>query len=335
MKLLLIYPQLADKRKRRVSREDTQFIGLTHTTRALLANGKTRKLGIHEHAYNNYISDVALQSNAKRKQLRSIYNKFDLVIDISPAALVNTVQAEIDVPVIHLSPTFSGSFACNDITIKGRGNLQQSDIVQCISQNTDQNLGPLPSTHELTAEMHRSTCSPLPTRVGDAFYRSAKEHALVLLAYPDHCRNDQTIATDIQVLKKMLHGVKDLKSITFICDRLEDVPLVQQVVDGVMKSVRIRPSIWGIRKGEFHDLFSIMAKSSVVFIGGGALFADAIICKIPVYLWRNDLYGHENIAQAYRQFASHQFEPINRNPVSRLNRSQQSGILLPSVRRPN
>jgi len=70
-------------------------------------------------------------------------------------------------------------------------------------------------------------------------------------------------------------------------------------------ALNIQPSIWGLRKGEFQDVFSIMAKSSVVFFGGSALFADAIINKVPVFPWRNNLPGTEHIAQAYHQYATH------------------------------
>jgi len=213
MNLLLIYPQLVDKPKRRLSRENAQLAGLTHTTRALFERGKTNGLNVREYPYESYIHDVALRSCSGRKSARSIYKNIDLVIDISPASLVN-IPKLIEVPIIHLSPTFSGSFACNDITIEGCGQLKQSDVLQCIKSNADQNIQPLPSTHELDVQMHNSTFAALPTRVGDAFYRTPKEHALVLLNYCEQSRNDQTIAKDIQVLRKNLKNIKELRSIT-------------------------------------------------------------------------------------------------------------------------
>jgi len=305
MNLLLIYPQLADKPKRRISRESAQFVGLTQSTRALLEQGKTSKLSVQASPYNSYFNDVALHCGASAKPLASLYKDADVVIDISPPPLIHMPKLAGAAPIIHLSPTFRGSFACNEINIKGFGAQQQSDIVKCISQNRDQITKAVPSTHELSAQMRDSAFTPLPTRVGDAFYRTQKEHALVLLAYPEHSRNDQTIATDIQVLRKILKTIKDLKSISFMCECLEEVQFIQQVADGVKLSLGIQTSVWGLRKGEFQDMFAIMAKSSVVFFGGSALFLDAIICNIPVFPWRVNLPGSENIAQAYRQFSTH------------------------------
>jgi len=80
--------------------------------------------------------------------------------------------------------------------------------------------------------------------------------------------------------------------------------LIQTVAAGLQESLGLQPSIWGLRKGEYHDMYSIMAKSNVVLCGGGALYADAIIRGIPVFPWRTEYPGTEPIAKAYTQNSS-------------------------------
>lgn len=302
MKILLLYPQQADKPKQRLSRIGAQLSDISQSVRSLLDRSAGTQVEVSEYAYEHGSNDVASNAAANRSHLSSVFDETDLVIDISPDPDVNVAKSDFAGPVVHLSPTFGGSFACNDISIQGRGRLMQSEVVSGIAESRDPYMDLLPSTHELDANMHYAAFSPLPTRVGDAFYRNEKDHALVFLSYPDHQRNDDVLNNDLQVLSQTLHTVENLRSLTFVCESLVDVPLIQQIVDALKQSLGLSPCIWGLRKGEFHDMFSIMAKSSVVLFGGNSLFADAIIRGIPVYPWRNSQYGTDNIAQAYQTY---------------------------------
>lgn len=303
MKLLLLYPQQAKKASRRTSRLGAQLNGIAQSVRSLLDRSAGTNVKVSEFAYDQGSDDIAKNSAADRSNLTSVFDESDLVIDISPEPGKNVGQSDFAGPVVHLSPAFSGSFACNDITIRGHGRLMQSEVFSCINDSREPYLDLLPSTHELDANMHYAAFSPLPTRVGDAFYRNEKDHALVFLSYPEHQRNEETLNGDLQMLNQTLHTVENLRSLTFICESLNDVPLIQKVADALRNSLGLSPSIWGLRKGEFHDMFSIMAKSSVVLCGGNSLFADAIIRGIPVFPWRNPQSGTENIAEAYRIYS--------------------------------
>jgi len=302
MKLLLLYPQQAEKPKQRLSRLGAQLADLSQSVRSVLDRSVGTQIKVSEFAYEQGNSNVAVNANSDRNSLRSVFDETDLILDISSEPGVNVGQTDYAGPIVHLSPAFGGSFACNDITIQGRGRLMQSEVVTCISDSREPYLDLLPSTHEMDANMHYAAFSPLPTRVGDAFYRNEKDHALIFLSYPDHQRTEDILNYDLQILSQTLHSVENLRSVSFVCDSLNDVPLIQQIADALQQALGIPPSIWGLRKGEFHDMFSIMAKSSVVFFGGNSLFADAIIRGIPAFPWRNPQSGADNIADAYRAY---------------------------------
>jgi len=303
MKLLLLYPQQADKPKQRLSRLGAQLSGITQTVRSLLDRSADAQIEVSEFAYDQGFDDLAKHPAADRSSLSSVFDKTDLVLDISPTPGLNVSEADFVGPIIHLSPSFGGSFACNDIGISGRGRLMQSEVVSCIDTAREPYMDLQPSTHELDANMHYAAFAPLPTRVGDAFYRNEKDHALVFLSYPDHLRNEATLNSDLQILGQTLHGVENLRSLTFVCESLADAPMIQKIADALKDALGFSPSIWGLRKGEFHDMFSIMAKSSVVLFGGNSLYADAIIRGIPVFPWRNAQSGTDNIANAYRNYS--------------------------------
>ncbi len=299
MKLLLVYPQQASKPGRRVSRVGAQLQAIAATTREILDKCANANLQIHEFAYDYDINNKALIAEPSLETLCTAFDDTDLVIDISPAANTNIATNGFSGPVLHLSPAFGGSFVCNDISVKGLGRLLQSDVVRCLDDMQVSKRFVLPSTHELDAQMHYAAFTALPTRVGDAFYRNEKEHALIFLSYPEHLRNEETINSDTQTLCETLHTVEELRSITFVCESLEDLPLIQQVADELRQALGLEPSIWGLRKGEYQDMYSIMAKSDVVLCGGSSLYADAIILGIPVYPWRTEQAGTEPIAQTY------------------------------------
>lgn len=302
MKILLLYPQQSNKPKQRLSRVDAQLSDISQSVRSLLDRSSSTQVQVSEYAYEHGNADAAANAAINRSSLRTAFDENDLIIDISSTPDVNVAKSDFIGPVVHLSPAFGGSFACNDIAIQGRGRLMQSEVVSGIDKSRAPYIDLLPSTHELDANMHYSAFSPLPTRVGDAFYRNEKDHALVFLSYPHHQRNEDTLNNDLQVLNQTLHTVENLRSLTFVCESLNDVPLIQQIADALKESLGLSPSIWGLRKGEYHDMFSIMAKSSVVLFGGNSLFADAIIRGIPVFPWRNSQSGTDNIAQAYKKY---------------------------------
>ena len=302
MKILLLYPQQADKPKLRRSRVGTQLSNISQSVRSMLDRSIESHIKVTEFAYDCGNDDVAKHPAANRSSLASAFDDSDLIIDISLQPDINVGQSDFAGPIVHLSPAFAGSFACNDITIQGRGRLMQGEVVSNISESREPYIDLLPSTHELDANMHYAAFSPLPTRVGEAFYRNEKDHALVFLSYPAHQRNEDVLNNDLQVLSQTLHTVENLRSLTFVCERLVDVQLIQQIADALKQSLGLSPSIWGLRKGEFHDMFSIMAKSSVVLFGGNSLYADAIIRGIPVFPWRSSQFGADNIAEAYKTY---------------------------------
>lgn len=303
MKLLLLYPQPVKKPKSRLSRRGVQLESIADAVRSLFAMSTSAAMQVTEFGYERDSSDNALDARRNRESLTKAFDSSDLVIDISQAPDVNIASSDFAGPVIHLSAAFPGSFACNDISIKGRGRLLQGDIVSCIEKSREPYLDLLPSTHELDADMHYAAFSALPTRIGDAFYRNEREHAIVQLSYPEHLSSDETVNKDIEALAKALHTVEKLRSLTFVCDSLQDVPQIQQVADALKQSLGIKPAIWGLRKGEFHDMFSIVAKADVALFGGNALYADAILHRIPVFTWRCEQPGADGIAEVYKQYS--------------------------------
>ncbi len=305
MRVLLLYPQQTEKPKQRLSRAGAQLNGITSSVKSLLDRFGSQ-IEVSTFACEQGSEDKAANPATNRSSLAKVFEASDTVIDISLEADINVKPADFAGPVIHLSPSFSGSFACNDISIKGGARLMQSDVVSCISQSRDSYLDLLPSTKELDANMHYAAFSPLPSRVGDAFYRNEKDHALIFLSYPAHLRNDDVVYNDLETLNQTLHTVENLRSLTFVCESLRDLPIIQKVADNLKQSLGLSPSIWGLRKGEYHDMFSIMAKSDIVFFGGNSLYADAIVRGIPVFVWRTNQPGTQNISQAYSQYTEDQ-----------------------------
>ncbi len=338
MKLLLVYPQQADRPLRRTSRAGAQLNSIARALNELVERCTNQNLLLRKFVYEKDGNDNAQNQALVSKELVEILDDTDVVIEVSTAAHTIISQGDFAGPVIHIAPTFIGSFACNDISINACGRLQQSDVVHCIGESQPNNQTALPSTHEFNADMHYSAFAPLPSRVGDAFYRAEKDHALVFLSLPEHLRDENALDADMQVLNKVLHTVERLRSVTFVCETLEDVPLVQTIADSLQSALNIKASIWGLRKGEYHDMFSIMAKADVVLFGGGCLFADAILHGIPVYPWRNNIAGTENIAQAYRQFSTDRKKDRNillkaqRKHLDRLIEAQYLDATLPNDR---
>lgn len=304
MKLLLVYPKLAKKPDSRISRAGVQLHGIAQTTQIFLDRCTDKSVNVQSFAYENDANDMAASTKETRQRLLSNYDDTKLIIDISPAPESNIAPADFAGPVIHLSPTFSGSFVCNDINVQGCGNLLQGDVMQCVTRATDKHKYILPSTHELDANMHYASFSPLPTRVSDAFYRNEKDHALVFLSYPEGRRDEKTINNDLVMLSEVLHNVESLRSVTFVCETLNDLPLITQVADGLQDALGLTPSIWGLRRGEYHDMYSIMAKSSVVLCGGSSLYADAIIQGMPVFPWRSEQDGTAPMADLFSESAN-------------------------------
>lgn len=338
MNLLLVYPQQADGTKQRVSRASAQLNGIAKTTLDLLKRSTQTTTHVQSITYETGLNDQVIQSPAMQQDLIAALKDTDLVIDVSPTPTSNIQPHQFAGPVIHLTPTFQGSFACNEVSVTGCGRLMQSDVVQYVDHIRKPYLGMLPSTQELNANMHYSAFSPLPTRVGDSFYRTPKDHAVVFLSYPEHLRNEATIDADKQTLNDILHTVENLKSLTFICESLEDVPMIRQLADSLQQALALKATIWGLRKGDYHDLFSIMAKSSVAMFGGNALFTDAILRGIPVYPWRSNLPGTDIIAQAYRQYSSDRLTDrsalmsTQRKHLNRLIDAQYLDATLPNLR---
>jgi len=305
MRLLLLYPQQTEKPRQRLSRTGAQLDGIASSVKSLLDRFGSQ-IEVSTFACKQGGDDKVIEAAANRSSLADVFDASDMIIDISLEANINVIPGDFAGPVVHLSPSFSGSFACNDICVTGGARLLQSDVVNCISQSRESYLNLLPSTKELDANMHYAAFSPLPSRVGDAFYRNEKDHALIFLSYPEHLRNDVVVNRDLETLNQSLHTVEDLRSLTFVCESLRDLPIIQKVADALKQSLGLSPSIWGLRKGEFHDMFSIMAKSDVVFFGGNSLYADAILRGIPVFAWRTNQPGAQNISQAYSQYTENQ-----------------------------
>jgi len=336
MKILLLYPQPAHNPKSRLSRTDAQLEGISNAVRDLLRSVKNKDLTVTEIGIENNTADGTVQPAANRSKLQAEFRNVDLIIDVSLVPDVNVCQGDFAGPVIHLSPAFPGSFTCNDITIQGRGRLQQGDIVNSIGSSRDPYVDMLPSTHELDADMHYAAFSALPARIGNAFYRNDRDHALILLSYPEHLRNEKVLNDDIETLANVLHSVENLRSLTFVCESLADVSMIQEVADALKDSLRVQASIWGLRKGEFHDMFSIMAKANVVLFGGSSLYADAVIRGIPAYPWRTTQPGTEGIAEAYNDFTENKDYPallINqRKHLERLFDAQYFDATVPNLR---
>lgn len=197
----------------------------------------------------------------------------------------------------------------------------QSDVVTSIDTARAPYLEMLPSTHELDAQMHYAAFSPLPTRIGNAFYRNESDHALVFLSYPEHLNNQTTVDDDIETLADVLHSIEQLRSLTFICESLSDVRTIQLIADSLSTSLGIKPAIWGLRKGDYHDMFSIMSKADVVLFGGNALYTDAIIRGMPVFAWRTNQPGTDAISNAYRAFSDDRdFEKLKASQRAQLDR---------------
>lgn len=336
MKLLLLYPQQTSKPKQRLSQTGAQLRGITQAVRSMLDLCHSATVSVSEYAYDVGHTDVARNAKSDRAALRPTFDDTDIVIDIScrPDHIVQ--QSDFAGPVIHLSPAFQGSFACNDIAVQGRGRLLQSDVVSCISASREPYVDLMPSTHELDANMHYSAFSPLPARVGDAFYRNLRDHAVVFLSYPEYLRNEDTVNADLRVLAQTLHTLDNLRSLTFICESLADVGIIQQVADALKQSLGLQPNIWGLRKGEYHDMYSIMAKADVVLFGGNALYADAIIRGIPAFPWRSDQAGADIIAETYQDYLEHRDHSLlvadQRKQLDRLFEAQYIDATVPNFR---
>ncbi len=310
MNLLLIYPKPADTPKSRLSRADVQLNGITHTTRSVLAELADQDstvsiseigVGRSEDIRPGRSADAALPKD----ELQKVLAENDIVIDIARTPDLHAQASDSSGTVMHLCPAFPGSFACNDIMFKASGKLQQSEIVETIKQARAPFDSEKPRTHELDASMHYAAFTPLPDRVEHAFYDSEREHALVFLSYADNEMDTATREEDKSVLANILHTAENVRSLTFICESLTDLPMVKDVADEIASSLGIEPNIWGLRKGDFHDMFSVMAKTDLVFFGGNSLYADAILRGRPAYAWRTRQANSEAINTALVDYFDH------------------------------
>jgi hypothetical protein len=320
MNLLLLYPKPVENPKKRLSRAEIQLAGIADSVKGVLdtISGES-DFNIYEfvHEYNTVdgTTDVLQDNN---ESLSMVMSKCDLLIDVAMTAGLNADRENYTGPVINLSPAFGGSFACNDIAIQPGGKLLLGNVQACIDESRTAFMNAQPKTHDLDPRMHYATFTPLPTRVGHAFYRSAQEHALVFLSYSEHEKTELIVEQDKKVLCEMLHANADLKSITFVVETLADGPIVEEVARSLKTALGIEPRVWGLRKGEYHDMFSVMSKSDVILFGGNSLYADAILRGFPVYPWRSRQPGSHRIAEAYTDYIDHG----DRNVLLRKQREQ-------------
>jgi len=307
MNLLLLYPKPVENPKKRLSRAEIQLAGIADSVKGVLDTiSCDSDLNVfefvHEYSADDGTTDELHDSN---ESLSMVMSKCDLLIDVAMTAGLNADRENYTGPVINLTPAFGGSFACNDIAIQPGGTLLSGNVQACIDESRSAFATAQPSTHDLDPRMHYATFTPLPTRVGQAFYRSAQEHALVFLSYAEHEKTDLVVEQDKKVLCEILHSNADLKSITFVVETLADGPIVEEVARSLKTALGIEPRVWGLRKGEYHDMFSVMSKSDVVLFGGNSLYADAILRGFPVYPWRSRQPGSHKIAEAYTDYIEH------------------------------
>ncbi len=303
MKILLLYPEPASGPKTRLSRTDLQLVGIADAVRGVLESVSTDPaIDVSEIVYSAITQASSEENNATAAtdSIEQLYNDADFIINVTHSSTALGINC--GKPMLHLSPTFSGSFACNDISLTASGRLQQADLVDQIQHLREPFMDNVPRSHALSPEMHYAAFTPLPVRIGDDFYRSSRKHALIFLSYPEHVRNEKTRDTDKAMIADILHSNENLKTITFVCESQRDVPLVQDVADDINRALGIAPKIVGLRRGVHHDMFSIMAKTDLVLFGGNSLYVDAIIRGIPVYTWRSEQQGAEPINTTFNHF---------------------------------
>lgn len=86
MKLLLLYPQPADRPKSRLSRAGAQLADIATTVRSILHDNQSSTLSVQEFAYDYDTPDSSVKSGGHRHEIKQAFDESDLVLDISLAS---------------------------------------------------------------------------------------------------------------------------------------------------------------------------------------------------------------------------------------------------------
>lgn len=355
MKILLLYPKPVEGLRQRETRLDYQLDCIAKLARQLLADADIEQnFSVREIAYQSHPSLHAAGSiggalpasemveglpiqNFSVTDLVSLYDRSDLVIEICGDKRTQTEFYDYKGAAITLRPTYPGSFAQNDINIECSNMEEKAWMTERVIEATQLAEQTAKVSEFVEPDMHFSQFSPLPYRLGKEFYARARDHALVFLSYGAGENTDQICDLDRETIARLLHDMEELSSLTIVTDTLETAPRAQDIANSIEEALGLETKVFSHRRGDYRDLFSVLAKCDIALFAGNALYVDSIRLGVPAYIWRSKQAGVEPLNQAFNSLQEN-YDTVavleeQRVHLERLIESHYLGHTLPNDKR--
>ncbi len=350
MKILLLYPKPVEGINQRETRLDHQLDCIAKLVRGLLSEADIEQhFSVREIAYEASESEQFSRNaaseifNGKSIQdfnvtdLISLYDRSDLVIEISGEKCTQAEFYDYKGASIIIRPTYPGSFAQNDIDIECRNMEDKAWITEKVIEAKRMAEQTASLSEYVEPDMHYSQFAPLPYRLGKEFYEVKRDHALVFLSYGSGENTDQICKQDQETIALLLHDMEQLASLTIVTDTLSTQPRAKQIANAITESLGLETKVFSHRRGDYRDLFSVLAKCDVALFAGNSLYVDSIRLGVPAYIWRSKQTGVEPLNTAFQSLldGSDLIGVIDeqKQQLERLIQSHYLGHTLPNDRR--
>ena len=315
MNILLLYPRPVEGEYRRETRLEHQLARISGLIKELFAHAVIEQnFQVREIAYDSDTTNDDAEGSWKPateiydgKELQEfsiddlvlLYETADLVVEICGDKKTQTEFYLYDGAAITLRPTWPGSFAQNDISIECKNIEEKSWITEQVIDATNQAEQTFKIDEYVDPDMYYSQFSPLPVRLGEEFYSRKRDHALVFLSFSAGENNDRVCDADQQTLSLLLHDMESLRSLTIVTDTLKSAPKVEKIAKSLRSALNVDTRVFAHRRGDYRDLFSVLAKCDLALFAGSSLYVDAIRLGVPVYVWRSQQSGVKPLNDAF------------------------------------
>lgn len=212
----------------------------------------------------------------------------------------------VNQPVVSLAPAFAGSWVIDSILVEtGPATTPQAADVELSAADVTMHSAMLRLDPLAASGLHYARCLPLSPERHALAYRSSGLHALVIVHYPPRDSRYECIDGDARTIVEQLRGLKEVTALTLLPEEPADTPLARKLAALVARRFRLSTQVVEACVEQAQDLFALIGKSDVVMVGGSSLYADAIVARAAVFVWRTPQPGTVPIARAWRSFLSH------------------------------
>lgn len=349
MKILLLYPKPVEGASLRETRLDHQLSCLATLTRRLLEEADiAQNFAVREIAYkavdntsqdapaSEMFGDIAVQ-HFSTADLLALYDSSDLVIEICGDKRTQAEFYEYQGAAITLRPTYPGSFSQNDINIECRNMEEKAWLTERVIEATKMAEETARVSEFVEPDMHYSQFSPLPYRLSKEFYSRPRQHALVFLSYGAGENSDTICDQDQHQIASLLHDMEDLAALTIVTDTLATAPRAKTIAKALQNALGLETKVFSHRRGDYRDLFSVLAKCDVALFAGSSLYVDSIRLGVPAYIWRSKQAGTDPLNDAFMNLledaSANEVLSEQRIHLDRLIESHYLGATLPNDKR--